>query len=367
MMHINKRVFFINKKKKIVYVVEALGGGVLTYLELLCNNLPKNFEITILYGVRKQTPKKLKELFNKNNIELIKINNFKRSINPISDFKSYKEVKNHIDNIAPDVVHLHSSKAGAIGRIIKALHYKNYKNIKFLYTPHGYAFLMSDTSKIKRFIYYSVEKILGSLNTVTVACGSGEYAYAKKISKKSLLVNNAIDIEYIQSFMNDNSNSKEVVYTVGRISYQKNPDLFNKIALSNPKIQFVWVGDGPDSHKLFADNIEITGWVPHDEVLNRVQSYKYFILTSRWEGLPVSLLESMASGKCCFVTDVSGNREVINETNGFNFSNSKEFTEEFLSLTSKTKSRLSSNAINDVFSKYSLKTFIGGYSKIYGK
>lgn len=364
-MHIKGEIF-INNHKNIVYVVESLGGGVFSYLKQLCNNLPKNFQVTVLYGVRNQTPRNLREQFNEN-IKLIEIKNFQRSVNPISDLKAYREVKKYIDEINPDIVHLNSSKAGAIGRMIKFIHCFKYKNVNFYYTPHGYAFLMSDTSKLKRNVYFMIEKILGCLNTKTIACGQGEYAYAKKISKNSTFVNNAVDTNYIRSFMNAKSNSENVVYTVGRINFQKNPGLFNKIALLNPNTHFVWIGDGPEKDQLSAKNIEITGWLPRNEVCKIVQSYKYFILCSRWEGLPVSLLEAMGAGKCCFVTNVSGNREVIDGNNGLIFDDAKDFTEKFGSLTSKVEAKLSSNAINDVNVNYSLSTFINGYSEIYDK
>lgn len=344
-----------------------MGGGVFSYLKQLCNSLSDKFEIFILYGVRDQTPLDLREQFNEN-IQLIEIKNFQRSINPASDLKACKEIKKNINEICPDIVHLNSSKAGAIGRIIKFLHFYKYKHVDFYYTPHGYAFLMSDASKIKRFVYYTIEKMLGCLNTKTIACGQGEYAYAKKISNNSVFVNNAVDVNYIKSFCNKQINMKNIVYTVGRINFQKNPELFNKLASINPNLHFVWIGDGPEKDKLTSKNIEITGWLTRDEVCTKVQSYRYFILCSRWEGLPVSLLEAMAAGKCCFVSDVPGNREVIsNNENGFKFNDTKEFYEEYSSLNLNTVKRIGKKAQTDISLNYSLESFIHRYVRIYLK
>lgn len=326
--------------------------------------MPKNFQVTVLYGVRNQTPRNLREQFNEN-IKLIEIKNFQRSVNPISDLKAYREVKKYIDEINPDIVHLNSSKAGAIGRMIKFIHCFKYKYVNFYYTPHGYAFLMSDTSKLKRNIYFMIEKILGCLNTETIACGQGEYDYAKKISKNSTFVNNAVDTNYIRSFMNTKSNSENVVYTVGRINFQKNPELFNKIALLNPNTHFVWIGDGPEKDKLSAKNIEITGWLSRDQVCKTVQPYKYFILCSRWEGLPVSLLEAMGTGKCCFVSNVPGNREVINMSNGLIFENEDDFTRKFYLMSDEQRKSFEKNATKDVDECYSLNSFVGDYVKLY--
>lgn len=357
----------ISEKRKIVYVVEALGGGVLTYLEQLCNNLPENFEVTLLYGVREQTPKNLRNHFIKR-VKLIEIKNFKRNVNPVSDFKAYKEIKKNVEEITPSIVHLNSSKAGALGRIMKFINFKNYKNIDFYYTPHGYAFLMGDVSKIKKFVYYFIEKILGILNVKTIACGKGEYNYARRISSNSTYVNNAVDCKFLNNFKNDNSNTQSDFYTVGRITYQKNPELFNKIALRNPDKKFIWIGDGPERKTLSAKNIEVTGWMNSDELYKKVQPYRFFILCSRWEGLPIALLESMAFGKNVFVTNVSGNKEVISDgRNGIIFSDELEFDEKLNSKSDEDLERMSVCSKNDVNKNYSIENFVKEYIDIYKK
>lgn len=97
------------EKLKIMYVVESLGGGVLSYLLLLCNELAKKNDITLLYGVRKQTPNNLRELFD-NRVNLIEVNNFQRTVSPSADYRAYCEVKQQIMDVKPDIVHLNSSK-----------------------------------------------------------------------------------------------------------------------------------------------------------------------------------------------------------------------------------------------------------------
>jgi glycosyltransferase involved in cell wall biosynthesis len=347
--------------KKIVYVVESLGGGVLTYLEQLCNNLSGSFDITILYGVRKQTPKNLWEIF-KPNINLIEIKNFQREISICNDFKAYLEIKNRISIINPDIVHLNSSKAGVLGRLLKFIHFNKFENTKFYYTPHGYSFLMQGVSKPKRFIYYMIEKVFGNLNTKTIACGKSEFKYANKISSNSNYINNCVDTLHLSQFKTNNRNNEDVCYTIGRINYQKNPELFNDIALNYPNISFVWIGDGPLRNVLTAPNITVTGWLSNSDVLKNIQPYKYFILCSKWEGLPISLLESMYFGKICIVTDVVGNSEVINSNNGIKFTSVDDFPE-----ISKINNSdyISKCAESDVISNYSLDSFIKLYSSEY--
>lgn len=94
------------KKKKILYIVEAMGGGVFTYIVDLANELVETYDMYIAYAVRKQTPKNYKDYFDKR-IHLIEVENFDRAINPAKDVAAFFEVKKIVTNIKPDVIHLH--------------------------------------------------------------------------------------------------------------------------------------------------------------------------------------------------------------------------------------------------------------------
>ena len=93
-----------------------MGGGVFTYIVDLSNELIKEFDIYIAYAVRPQTPPDYRQYFDKR-IHLIEVKNFCREINLKKEFAAIKEIKNIAYEIQPDIIHLHSSKAGVIGRI----------------------------------------------------------------------------------------------------------------------------------------------------------------------------------------------------------------------------------------------------------
>lgn len=311
-------------KKKIVHIVESFGSGVLSYLSDLVSGLADDYDITILYGERQQTPKNINDYF-PSNVKLIKINNFTRDINPVKDIRATLEIRGLLRKIDPDIIHLHSSKAGVLGRLI---HYK--KHQKVFYTPHGYAFLNEADSKTKHLIYYDAEKILGFRNIETIACSKSEYLSSLKVTKHSKYINNSINTHKLDTFFSDDSNTQDVVFTVGRIDEQKNPLLFNEIAELMPNMKFIWFGDGNQRSLLTANNIKVTGWLPREELLQKTQKYKYFILTSKWEGLPISLLEAMYFKKICFVTNVAGNKDtIIDKVDGYCFDTTKQFLEDF--------------------------------------
>ena len=80
------------EKKKILYLVEAMGGGVVTYIETLANGLKDEFDFVIAYGIRNQTPEDLDAHFDEG-IKLVEVKNFTRPVHPVKDFLSYKEIK----------------------------------------------------------------------------------------------------------------------------------------------------------------------------------------------------------------------------------------------------------------------------------
>ena len=92
------------EKKKILYIVEAMGGGVFTYIVDLANELVNSYDMYIAYAVRKQTPQNYKDYFDKR-IHLIEVKNFGRAIDPVKDIAAFFEVKKIAAKIKPDVIH----------------------------------------------------------------------------------------------------------------------------------------------------------------------------------------------------------------------------------------------------------------------
>lgn len=321
------------EKKRVLHIAEAMGGGVFTYLVELANGMCEDFDITVAFGIRSETPPNYEEYFDRR-VTLIKVRNFTRGLNPVKDMRACLELKQIVKRINPHIIHMHSSKAGAIGRMMLSK-----QNRKLFYTPHGYSFLMEDISPIGKHFYRQIEKICGKRNCMTVACGESEWEESKKVTKKSTFISNGINIEKIQEAMEKSGSNAHIhthtqgnhpftVYTVGRIDYQKNPELFNEIAESLPEIKFVWIGDGEMKDKLTAENITVTGWLNNEEAIIKAEKYDVFLLASRWEGLPIALLEAMYMKKPCIVSNVVGNRDVIeNNYSGYICNHLDEFVQ----------------------------------------
>lgn len=318
---------------KVVHVVEALAGGVHTYFKDLSfffgeDEINGNIDTTIIYsGNRKEIDsERIKKEFSKG-VSLIELN-MVTSFSPFQDLKSLMRLITELKKINPDVIHLHSSKAGVLGRIAC---FALFKKTKLFYTPHGYSFLRTDISDFTKKSYHLIEssfqKIFGGK---TIACGDTEYEIAQKIGE-SYLVRNGIDVRKLNNRITGNSNSVLTVGIVGRITFARNPALFNRIALRFPSFNFVWIGDGELKSEITAPNIRITGWfLERENALAELDKIDIYIQTSLWEGLPIAVLEAMVMQKPVLATNIIGNKDVVvHSETGFLFDDIDELDDYF--------------------------------------
>lgn len=119
-----------------------------------------------------------------------------------------------------------------------------------------------------------------------------------------------------------------LVTTIGPFKPQKNLTDFinvaNIILKQNNNYKFVITGDGAERKKLedlienykIKNNVYLLGW--RRDISNILNSSDFFVMTSLWEGLPISTIEAMSCGLVPIVNDVDGQREIIkNSENGF--------------------------------------------------
>ena len=348
--------------KKVLHVVEAFGGGVFSFLVDLLNAMSDEYEVVLACSTRPQTPKDYKDYFDKR-IKIIELKNGERSIG-YKDIKLYLEIRKIIKDENPDILHLHSSKAGIFGR----LSVKN-KKMKVFYNPHGFSFLMKNESSIRKKIYKFIEQIASKKCGYIISCSKGEYEEALKLSKKSYLIDNGVNINKLPKYEDKKFNKEKLkICSVGRASYQKNPKEFDEIAKAFPNIEFKWIGEGELQGFLTSPNIKITGWLEKDKALKIMNEADIFILTSFWEGLSIALLEAMYYKKICIVSNCIGNKDVIkNGENGFIC----EKIEDYINVISEIidgkidVNKIRENAYKDVMEFYNFDIVTKKYTYIY--
>ncbi|MCR4032754.1 glycosyltransferase [Flavobacterium anhuiense] len=335
---------------KVVHIVEALEGGVYTYFKDLSaffgdEKKSEAIETAIIYSSNRNgvSLQKVNTEFS-NNVTLINLD-MVREISFFQDYRAIIKLHRELKKLKPDIIHLHSSKAGVLGRIAA---FFLFKKVKLFYTPHGYAFLRTDISKNTKKFYSGIEKSFQRLFGGTIiACGDTEFEIAKKIGPAEL-IRNGVDIDDIRQHYLPQENTKLTIGILGRITAARNPKMFNDIALSFPQFNFIWIGDGELNHLITAQNITITGWILDKKmVFEQMNAIDIYLQTSLWEGLPIAILEAMVLEKPVIATNIIGNKDIVvpNKT-GFLFNTIDELENYFEILKdNKTRAELGKNGL----------------------
>ncbi|MES1221975.1 MAG: glycosyltransferase, partial [Bacteroidota bacterium] len=221
-----------------------------------------------------------------------------------------------------DVVHLHSSKSGFLGRVACKL--ARIDNV--VYTPNGASFL--GKNYVITGFYKKLEKIGNLLGGRVVCCSESELAAYQKIGINATYINNGVAISTQVPKSLERKNGKFRIVTSGRIVSQKNPGLFNSIAMYFEGLdlfEFIWIGDGDDKNLLTSSNITITGWKHETEASQLIESCDVYLSTSQYEGLSFAVLRALSHGKAVLLSNCVGNTDVVKPgINGDLFNNKAE-------------------------------------------
>ncbi|MFN3848508.1 MAG: glycosyltransferase [Spirosomataceae bacterium] len=303
---------------KVVHIVEAFGGGIITFIKNLTEGL--DYEHTIFYAQREISIDEIKKQF-KSNIKFINWTYANREISIYKDIKAAIELYNFLKTDDFDVIHLHSSKAGVIGRVVGLF----FLDKTIIYTPNGASFARKDISSLKVYIYKFIEFFVSLISGNVVCVSNSEAILFNNLGVKSIYINNGIKIKNKNKPKKNSQNFK--IITVGRISNQKDPYSFNRIAqefIEYP-VDFLWVGDGELRDILSSPNIFVTGWLSSVEVEEKLLDSDLYISTALWEGLPFAVLEAMNCKLPLLLSECIGNVDLVeNDTNGYIFKTEKE-------------------------------------------
>lgn len=314
------------EKIRILHVAQA-AGGVDRYIRMLLkySNKQKYEHILVCsQDYKKENYENLVIAF-----EQVKMG---RNISK-QDVKAVANVRELIKKYTPNIVYAHSSKAGAIARMADI----GIRN-KCIYNPHGWAFNMI-IPEMKQRMYVLIERLAAHFcdKIICISDSEKESAIRNKIcgENKIQVIFNGIDVEAYEKSRHKLikksdlgiSDDSFVVGMVGRLSQQKAPDMFIRVAKlvkdKVPNAYFIIVGSGEMEQEVknyaekngFLDSLYITGWV--ENPLSFVELFDVACLFSRWEGFGLVLPEYMMVGKPIVATNIDAIPNIIkNRENG---------------------------------------------------
>jgi glycosyltransferase involved in cell wall biosynthesis len=230
----------------------------------------------------------------------------------------------------PAIVHTHTAKAGAIGRIAARL-----AGVPIcVHTFHGHVF-QGHFSYAKSHFYLAIERLLACWTDALVAVSQsqGQELIAKfRVAPASKFVTISVALD-LARYLTPNGSRGEIrklagchanqplIGWVGRMTAVKNPELFLDVASSiyavDASTRFVMVGDGELrssveqklSDRKLAHAVRILGW--QNDLSGFYADLDVLVMTSKQEGTPLVLIEAMASGKVFVATNVGGIRDLM--------------------------------------------------------
>jgi glycosyltransferase involved in cell wall biosynthesis len=308
----------------------------------------------------------------------IPVNSLRRGISEWDFVTFYKFIK-IFRKFRFDIVHTHSSKTGFLGRIAA-----RYTGIpKIVHTVHGFPFHQFQPRYVQKF-YQMMERFASHFcdKVVFVNNSERELAIAKKIvsPNKALTIYNGIELPDIKKLKSPIKTDKFVIGSVLRFWKQKNVintvEAAINVCQESSKINFVFIGDGEHfgickrmvKKAGLEDRILLPGW--QNNILDWLIGFDVFLLFSKWEGLPISILEAMSVGLPIIASDIKGNNELVNSRNGYIISvNDIDKLIQLLTTLSEKKKELINKgkfSMKIIKEKFSKREFVYKYDNLYG-
>jgi len=302
-----------------------------------------------------------------------KVYNIDCSRNPLSksNLKVTKQLKSLVQDGDYDIVHCHTPIAAALTRL--ACRKLRKDGLKVFYTAHGFHFYKGAPFK-NWLIYYPIEKICSYMTDVLITINREDYARAcKKMKAKKVeyVPGVGIDVEKFRDFDFEDCERNEfrselgipsdakLLVSVGELNENKNHQVVLKAVslLEDKNIHYAIAGEGESAEQLknlakelgISDRFHLLGY--RNDVEKLYKEADICCLPSFREGLPVAVIEGMASGLPIVVADNRGTRDLCeNGVNGFICNPSSP--EEFATAITKI---LSDNALKEKMIQTNIK------------
>jgi glycosyltransferase involved in cell wall biosynthesis len=318
-----------------------IGGPAIQAINLSSRLSERGVETLLVHGRVGESEGDMRYLLEHANPQpsTLHLDELQRPLAPVDDARAWWQLYRMLCAFKPDIVHTHMAKAGALGRLATVAYNRtasrSRRRARLVHTYHGHV-LEGYFGRAATATFIGIERQLASVTDRIVAVSprvrddlvgryrigrTGQYSivplgfelerFAAIDSERRAVARVALQIPA----------DARVVTTIGRLTAIKDHGLFleaaRQIADAAPATMFLIAGDGELRPTLeaqaasldLAHRVRFLGWRRDLDVLYAATDV--FLLTSRNEGTPVALIESLASGCAAVSTDVGGVRDVI--------------------------------------------------------
>ncbi|NYE16888.1 glycosyltransferase [Actinomadura citrea] len=259
-------------------------------------------------------------------MEIVQVGPLVPQVSPRDDLAALRTLTRVLAEGRYDVVHTHSAKGGVLGRIAAA----RAGVPRIVHTWHGFPF-NEFQSRARRHLYIGLERIAARRTDAFLAIGSETVTTALRLGlttpERVRLSWPAVDVDAYATAPGSRAQARrrlglplgvKVVGSVGRLTFQKGPEIFARAIARLPDDVFgLWVGGGPMADEV--DGLtarlgigERMRWLGHrGDVADVLPAFDVMAMASRWEGLPCVLVEAIGAGIPLVATAVPSNQDLV--------------------------------------------------------
>jgi glycosyltransferase involved in cell wall biosynthesis len=284
---------------------------------------PARFEVTVITGSGTALIARARAA----GLEVVVEPSLRAPIDPVADLTALRRLSALLRQRGFDVVHTHTAKAGALGRLAA----RRAGAGRIIHTYHGFPF-HEFQSRARRGAYVALERRLGRITDLALCVGSGVAVEAVRrgLIPPDRIRTIGVAVDASLAVAADASARKRarrllglpehatVVGAVGRLAYQKAPEDFLAAlrVLGRPGVVGVWVGGGELAGRvarLAAAQPQAPVLLPgeRDDVPALLPAFDVFTLPSRYEGLPTAVVEAMLCGVPVVATAVNAVGDLV--------------------------------------------------------
>ena len=301
------------RPRLLILITLAETGGAQTYVAGLLPALVEEFDVTVAasgHGFLSRASEAAGARY-------VPLAHMRRRLDPREDLLALRELIGLMRRLRPDIVHANSSKAGVLGRLAAALVRVPVR----IFTVHGWAFKAHEG--VAAAVYLWADRLMRPLTTRTICVAESERTAGLQArtcgAASTVVIHNGVALDGPRHRPDAAPDGPPVVLAVGRLRAPKDfPTLVGaagRLAPASARVRIVC--DGPERAALEAEverrqggaDVELLG--ERDDVPRLLAEADVFVLPSRSEGMPLSVLEAMAAGLPVIASAVGGVPELV--------------------------------------------------------
>jgi len=314
-------------------ITRLIVGGAQENTLLTCEGLTaRGHDVTLISGPTTGPEGRLVERARAGGYRFIEEPTLVRPVRPACDLRALRRLTRTLRELAPEIVHTHSSKAGILGRFAAA----RAGVPVIVHTIHGMSFNRTQPTPVRAF-YAALERAAARRTDVLITVAGAMIAQSQAAGVRPRgfyqTIYSGMELEPYDPGRYDRHAVRAgwgagpdaiVVGTIARLfrnkGYEQLIDVIDRLR-DEPRLRFVWVGDGAQRAEYEArlarlglrDRVIVLGLQPPERIAGLIAGFDILAHTSQWEGLPRAVVQALLMRVPAVAFDIDGTPEVVED------------------------------------------------------